>query len=247
MSMTDKEYHQRSASEAIIWAVPRPSDTEGSGALAPDGGRLGTKQLQSFGPRGAQKRKILIQAPGRSRKLKGHKTRRGKMARLRPDLWVQVTAENPPVEELVLRPHGRGDVIRSKMLRSNDPAAKNEVRQPDKRGRRLRIRGDTAHVHDGLVASQERPQSFRKQFRRRETGSCRAAYLQAQSRDQPAISMQTDQVRALGMIGRLKVSSERIRSNELGAQVRLIAELENRIPLGVAPGPPADDALGEMR
>jgi hypothetical protein len=42
--------------------------------------------------------------------------------------------------------------------------------------------------------------------------------LQAQSRDQPAIGMQTDQISARGMIGRLDISGESIRPNELGAR-----------------------------
>lgn len=218
-----------------------------SGARAPEGGRLGTKQLPSFGPYGAQKREILVRAPGRSGKIEGHETHRGKMVRLRPALCVQITAKNPPVEELVLRPYGRGNVISSKVLRGNDPVAENGVRHPDKRGRQLRVRGHAAHMHDSLVASQEWPQNIGKQFRRRAIRSGRATNLEAQRRDQSAIGMQTDQIRALGMIGWLKVSPESICGNELGAQVRLIAELENRIPLGVASGAPADDALGKMR
>lgn len=102
-------------------------------------------------------------------------------------------------------------------------------------------------MHDGLVASQEWPQRIRKQFRRRDIRSRRPTHLQAQRREQPAIRMQSNQVGALRMIGRFKISPEGVRRNKLGAQVRLIAKPENRIPLGVAFGTPTDDTLGKIR
>ena len=209
--------------------------------------RLGRKQLLPLGPGGAEKREILVKAPDRGRKIKGHEAHRGKIMRVGPISGVHVATKKAPVEESMLRRHGRGDVIGLKVLRGNDPGAENDVGQPDIRPSELWVRGDTTHVHEGLAASEKRPQNMWEYFKRRDLGSRCLADFKTQTTDQSAIDMQPHEIAVVGMIAGFNVPSKGILRNQGGTQIRLIAELENGIPLGVAPGDTADHTLRKMR
>jgi hypothetical protein len=83
-------------------------------------------------------------------------------------------------------------------------------------------------------------------FERRKTRGYRRAHLKAQRTDQFALDIQPHEAGVGSMIGMFKISPEGILRYETGTQVGSITELENSVPLDVAHGEPARNALRKM-